>query len=148
MKEYTNFQSSWKQASIVKRCNKSLNQSNKSPICGEIMFSVQLNPIYATEVNPEAMIAILGINDTNETHQVTEVCAWLVKKYLESCSAKILSKINAKKILWLCVWNRVFRTTSKANSVQKPTPSVAPQNQSQTSSYRPINSRNHSAQSK
>ena len=56
-----------------------LNQNNKSPVCGEIMFSVQPNPSYATELNPDSMIALLDTNDTNEIPQVIEARARLKK---------------------------------------------------------------------
>ena len=57
-----------------------VRQNNKSPICCEIMFSVQPNPKHATELNPDLMIALLDTNETNETPQVTEVRARLEKK--------------------------------------------------------------------
>ena len=71
-------------------------QNNKSPICGEIMFSVQPNPKHATVLNPDSIIALLDTIDTNETSQVIEVRARLEKE-LENCSAESLSDLTPMK---------------------------------------------------
>ena len=36
-----------------------INENKKYPICCEIMFSVQQNPNYTTELNPGSMISML-----------------------------------------------------------------------------------------
>ena len=64
-----------------------VSQNNNSPICCEILFSVQPNPKHSTELKPDSMVALLDTNETNETLQVIEVRPRLEKK-LESFSAK------------------------------------------------------------
>ena len=74
----------------------SVRKRIKSPICSEILFSVQPYPMLATELNLNSMITLLDTNETDETSQVIEVRAWLEKK-LKSCSAKTLFDLTPTK---------------------------------------------------
>ena len=80
----------------------SVSQSSKSPICGEIIFSVQLNPLHATELNLDSMIALLDINESNESIEPPEITKVRAQheKELESCSAKTLFDLTPEKNLY------------------------------------------------
>ena len=94
--KYHEFPTMLKTKSNGNEINLSLNGNHNSLICGEIMFSVQHNPQYTTELNPASMIAMLEQSEINEPSQMTEIRARLEKE-LEICSAKTLSELTPKK---------------------------------------------------
>ena len=66
-----------------------LSQNNKTPIYGEIMFSLQPNHMHAIKLNPDSMIALLDINGASRDHRAR------LEKELESCSAKHYPESNS-----------------------------------------------------
>ena len=92
----------------------SVGLSNKSPICDEIMLSVQPNHKHATDLNPESIVAMLETGETIEPPQITELRARLGTELLSLDTIRI----NVKKKLRLRVFIQVFRHKSKANSLQ------------------------------